>query len=214
MTSEKRIDSIINHALSATLRFIKNNYEELLTPSVFDTREDDFKGLSESEKEYIDRITKVVNDLGNQHEEAVALAVERAEAYCLKEDMVICPDCKERTLVINDNNETQCHCYLCGYKANGIEAANDFIENIFELDVYRTIKNGGEIPLYNCPECGNKSLLRFENEYRCFSCRMRYAKEDINFCIRCGELYYKYDEEDVGVCEECKNHINEKIENE
>lgn len=213
-TSEAAIDSIINRALSTVLKFIKDNYEEFTTPSILDFRKDDFKGLTKTEKEYIDKMTTAINDIGNHHEEIVSLAIKRAEEYCHKDDIVICPDCKEKTLVINDSDAHRCHCYLCGYNANGEETATNIIENVFELDVYRTIKNGGEIPLYNCPECGNNSLIKLDNEYRCFSCRMRYNLRDIGFCDMCGELYCKYAREDIGMCENCMNYMNEKLEKE
>ena len=148
------IESKINSALTATVRFLADNYEEFESPSVIDIRKDVDISLSDEEKKTIEKITTAVDSLKSHHQDAVELAIKRAKSIRLRDELMLCPDCKERTLVIADEEcDGNCKCYLCGYMKNCEETASDYLERVIGINEYRIVKYGGEFPLYICPSC-------------------------------------------------------------
>ncbi|MBO4870249.1 MAG: hypothetical protein J5585_11115 [Clostridia bacterium] len=80
--------------------------------------------------------------------------------------------------------------------------AKEFIENELGINEYRCVKDGGEFPLYECPECRDEQLV-FDAErgkYHCFSCGHNFTDEDLSFCERCGRLMYNKGEP---ICDNC-----------
>ena len=213
--SVEAIGAKIDKALKATIIFITSNLEEFEDPSVVDLRKNERKALSHTEKQYIQDINAVIAELGTYHQEALNLAIKRAESISLPNELMICPDCGEKTLVINDDDANNgCHCYFCNYKDDGEMTAQKYLSNVLRLNAYRIVKDGGEYPLYYCPECGQQSLIEVGNQYVCFSCRMMYDKDEIKKCEECGTLYVCYDESDDGLCGNCKEWRREIEEKE
>lgn len=131
------------------------------------------------------------------------------QGLCLAEERVICPSCHEPLLVPN-YKDNRCHCFLCGYEADGEEGARDYLYHVERIDEYRTVKDGSRYPLYTCPECGHYSFVELGHKYVCFSCRMNYLNDEIDFCQECGELYVKPDD-DYGMCSNCVAYKLEKM---
>lgn len=211
--SIEAIDTTINRALTATLSFLRENNSEFESPSVIDMRKETGYVLSEKENKLLEEITQVVAELNQHHQEAVKMAEELADkqGLCLAEERVICPSCHEPLLVPNCK-DNRCHCFLCGYEADGEEAAKDYLSHIVGIDEYRTVKDGGRYPLYICPDCGEYAFIKVGNKYECFSCRMSYTNDEIGFCLECGELYVKSDD-NCGMCPSCKAYKIKKMEN-
>ncbi len=90
------------------------------------------------------------------------------------------------------------------YKDN----AEKYIERELGINGYECVKNGGEFPLYECPECGEEQLAHnVENgKFHCFHCDEDYTSETLTFCSRCGALTGK-NEMDI-----CKNCIEDMVE--
>jgi len=203
------IEASINNALTATLVFLQENYDDMSFPA----KGFEFRKLTGKERNLISEIVNVVSSLQRHHEEAIKLAIEQTKEVCLESDLVECPSCREKVMVINYDNHNNCHCYMCGYSANGEEAAKEYLSNIEGIDEYITIKDGGEFPLYKCPDCGNTSLLERKNQYVCFYCRMIYPVKEISFCSECGVPYWIEDlkiEEDLGLCPSCLEYKMKK----
>ncbi len=213
--SVEAVRSKIDKALAAVISFITNNYDVFNDSPIIDIRKEENGALSDTEKRYIEEINTKVAELASQYQKALDLAIKRAESVIQLEDLMICPNCGENVLVINDDDaDNSCHCYFCNYVDNGATTARKFVSNVLRLDEYRTIKDGGEYPLYTCPDCGNNSLVRTDEGYVCFSCRMKYAKDEISECEECGELYTCNDDIDDGLCDNCKEWRREKTEKE
>ena len=209
------IESKINRALSATVKFLVDNYDVYESPPVVDLRKNMNLTFTDSEKKLIEDINTAVNELRLHHQEAVEFAIKRTEEIRLSNELYICPDCKEKVLVVADENEDdKCHCFLCGYKNNGEETARDYLLRVQGIDEYITVKDGGEYPLYDCPDCGKQSLIKIGSKYICFSCRMEYGIDEVRFCTECGTLYTCFDRENNGICNNCKKYLIEKMENE
>lgn len=85
--------------------------------------------------------------------------------------------------------------------------AKDYVENELEISEYRCVKDGGEFPVYECPECGEEQLVYDTNthRYHCFACDENYTDEDLGFCERCGNLMRK--SEDAPICQNCINDM-------
>lgn len=88
---------------------------------------------------------------------------------------------------------------LYKYKNNAAE----FIERELEISAYECGKDGGEFPVYECPECGKKQLAydADTHRYHCFACDENYTDEDLAFCKKCGSLMRR--NEDALICQNC-----------
>ena len=82
-------------------------------------------------------------------------------------------------------------------------SAKDFVENELGISEYRCDKEGGEFPVYACPECGEEQLAynADTHRYHCFACDENYTDEDLTFCERCGSLMRQND--DTPICQNC-----------
>ena len=80
--------------------------------------------------------------------------------------------------------------------------ANDYVENELGISKYRCVKDGGEFPVYECPECGAEQLV-YDVEagrFHCFSCDKNFTTDDLSFCPNCGRLMHNKGE---SVCDDC-----------
>ena len=205
------METVINHALSATMNFLHDNNEEFSSPSKIDLNDSgDSWGLTDAENKLMDEITSVVATLKKHYLDAVKYATDRADkqGLCLEEERVECPSCGEKILVPNEGNV---HCYLCGYETDGEMAARAYLSNVKNLSEYRIVKYGGTYPIYTCPECGKYSYVDVGDKYQCLSCRQTYLYDMAGFCSECGEPYWKTDK-DWDMCPNCKDYKMEKLE--
>lgn len=90
------------------------------------------------------------------------------------------------------------------YKNN----ATEFVERELGFDKYRCVKDGGEFPVYDCPECGEDQLAydAESEKYHCFSCEKNYTTEDLTFCERCGSIMERKNE--AAVCQNCIDYLS------
>jgi hypothetical protein len=105
----------------------------------------------------------------------------------LREDFIIlkCPACLQEAAYIDDNVK----CIFCGYNESSTYASEEYISNVLGIDHYRTVKDGGEWPLYTCPSCNWETLVQGENQYICFQCGETFKFSDLGFCQCCGQPY-------------------------
>lgn len=90
------------------------------------------------------------------------------------------------------------------YKNN----AKDYVENELGISEYRCVKDGGDFPIYECPECGEDQLVYdADNEkYHCFTCEKNYTTDDLTFCDRCGSIMERKNE--AAVCQNCIDYLS------
>ena len=81
--------------------------------------------------------------------------------------------------------------------------AAEFVERELEISTYECGKDGGEFPVYTCPECGEEQLAydADTHRYHCFACDANYTDEDLAFCERCGSLMRR--NEEAPICQTC-----------
>ncbi len=98
-----------------------------------------------------------------------------------------CPACQsdlvaQRTPSNTDQYEIECVCRACGAEADARAAVTQALETHLGGENYVAVKDGGEGPLYGCPECGTEAYLIREGEVGCAVCG--YVLE--GDCARCG----------------------------
>ena len=126
------------------------------------------------------------------------------ESYKNSTAVTFCPSCYQPALVVDDG----ARCIFCGFQGEGEEAADNYVENVLGISIYETVKDGGESPVTECPECGRYSFVYTSdksNAWICFSCGYIADVDDISYCDTCGAIYV-VDREDIGMCENCIDH--------
>jgi hypothetical protein len=120
-----------------------------------------------------------------------------------------CPRCFQDTAIVGDGIS----CLFCGFTigVDDVErAAEDWIGSVLGISEYRAVKEGGELPLYSCPNCEQRALvdrgpsgdLHEDDRWTCFACGARWEGHGIDECARCGEPF----DPDSGagsVCRDC-----------
>lgn len=88
--------------------------------------------------------------------------------------------------------------------------AKDYVENELEISEYRCVKEGGEFPVYECPECGEEQLAydADTHRYHCFGCDEDYTDEDLTFCEQCGRIMRRT--ENATICQNCVENAMEE----
>ena len=107
-------------------------------------------------------------------------------------------------LLISDDLKPIDDSYLLfKYKNN----AKEFVENELGISEYHCVKNGGDFPVYECPECGEEQLGHdAENgKYHCFSCDEDFTDDDISFCERCGRIMRHISGQSL--CQDCMDEV-------
>lgn len=181
------VESLIHKSISILIKFLVENY--------------DVDGFCDEESILFTEIKNSMRKLTKHYDDAKTIAQKMLEQTGLSEYSCICPQCQESFLLRDDDVK----CLFCGYEDNGESAANNYIFNIMGLDKYSTVKDGGEYPLYDCPQCGKETLVVMEeNEGAfCFSCDFNCDNDEVKFCSSCGSFFYETNGESIGLCENC-----------
>ncbi|BDV35757.1 hypothetical protein SS37A_32860 [Methylocystis iwaonis] len=96
-----------------------------------------------------------------------------------------CPNCSA-ALLRNDNADakapTDLHliCSECGKEADHEAVIEAAIEEHLACDAHVAIKDGGDSPLENCPECGRATFIVQEN--RCANCGFELEETSYGVC--------------------------------
>lgn len=119
-------------------------------------------------------------------------------------NFMICPMCGKKWL---DSNGEFVNCRLCFYEDSVTAAAENYIDRVMNLSRYEIGKDGGEYPLYPCPDCGKECFV-YDNLINyigfCYSCEINEKFDYFKFCSRCGSICSK---EDIEICNNCFDDI-------
>jgi hypothetical protein len=121
-----------------------------------------------------------------------------------------CPNCSA-SLLRNDNTEAKCPtdlqliCSKCGEEADNEKVIEAAIGEHLAWDAHVAIKDGGDAPLENCPECGRETFIIHEN--RCANCGFELEETS---CGCCGAQVTVDDYENghPGICSYCNYKMN------
>ena len=203
--NQRAIESIINNAIVVIAKFIQDNYAEFEMPNSME-----HVGFTKKEKDLYKKLVNEIAKLNKHHDDAVNLAKARALDITLEEDLMICPECGEK-LLRHVNEDENCECYFCGYSDLPEETARKYVENVLNISEYEEVKNGGEFPIYKCPNCESEAMVYIESDniYKCFNCGIRYDKDELESCDYCGQLYW-LEESEMPFCEKCADYLKNK----
>lgn len=83
--------------------------------------------------------------------------------------------------------------------------AKDYVEQELGIDEFSCVKDGGEFPVYDCPECGHDQLVydAEADKYHCFHCSEDFAGDALIHCSCCNAITYK---NEVELCHNCIDH--------
>lgn len=82
------------------------------------------------------------------------------------------------------------------------DRAKEYITDALKISEYECEKDGGEFPLYECPNCDEEQLVYIKEEaiYKCFHCGYQREERELTRCCECGELF---ETEDEIICPKC-----------
>jgi len=183
--NSESLSSIIVNALSVLLNFINSHFEE--------------DALSIEESTLLKDIRQKVGNI----EEFVSIKMKEISTELLKHKNIVgCPVCHQKAAIPDEGLE----CLFCGTKINDPEeAANAYLTDYLGLSDYEIVKEGGEWPLYECPDCENETMVYDEDgHYICFNCGIIYNDSDLTACSECGKLFVATEDNDgIDLCENC-----------
>ena len=163
----------------------------------------DSEHFSEKEDTLLNQIRRKLGEFEHfvgERMKAIQKELDNAETV-----IVECPRCVQPTMIIDDGGM----CKFCGYSAGGDDAAGEYVHSLFGLG-WHHVADGGEIPIYRCPECWMESLVDIGNltqelqndRFVCFSCANTWGWGTLSFCGNCGNPFLK-DRDGLLVCNDC-----------
>ncbi len=183
------VESSIHKSISITIKLIVEHY--------------DLDEFTDEESELFSKIKALLRQSQQHYDDAKTIAQRELEQTGMKDYVTTCPECEEEFLLRDDGAK----CVFCGYEATGEEAARDYIHNVLGINEYETVKEGGEFPQYECPECDNESLVYDIDNGKviCFSCDYENDISKVTFCSDCGRLFIDT-EDGIGICYSCADY--------
>jgi len=110
-----------------------------------------------------------------------------------------CPNCSYKSVVVDDGVE----CYVCETESDSEEFAENYVEEIMLISKYECGTDGGDFPVYYCPDCGNESFVMDHTILKscfCTECGTSYSLDCISFCETCSSIMIN---NDFGMCSDC-----------
>lgn len=179
------IKSSASKILAITLDFINREFDDEISLMYQDELDEIRARLGDFEQFVKDRMTKIR---------------DRLNSYSV---VLTCPRCFQNTLAVEEG----ILCLFCGYKnIDPEQAANEYVSDIMGLSEYVIVKEGGEWPIYECPECWETSLVCNNDEelFLCFNCGKQWS-EGMQFCESCGSPFIRHEGDSI-ICDTCIEH--------
>lgn len=191
----KQLRPLAGRVLSFIIRFYELHLKDTLLEGDELETFNDIKSTARDFREYVD--------------ERIKVAHAHAEQYGF--DVFHCVDCLELSLVKEDDDFK---CYVCGLAGADVESVVEaHLENKLDIFAYETLKDGGELPQYDCPECQENSLVPEDKSlefFICINCSNKVDSNNLHSCSRCGTVYYDKDDEVSSICSSCWEDISSK----
>lgn len=168
-------------------------------------------------------IDALLTDLRNELGEVQELVRARMQDLAVKLDRatvcVECPRCSQPTLMLSLGEEPVCpFCRSVTSATPGSQLAEEYVDEVLNLAEYQVVKDGGEWPIYDCPKCGETSLVGGVRQLRpslpdgesselcfwgCFSCGLTEPVHVLDHCHYCFRLC----DGGYGLCIDCSHQV-------
>jgi len=129
----------------------------------------------------------------------------------MAEAALSCPECQSHLVERTDRSRSSheyadATCRACGIKISAEKLIETALEAHFEAESYAAAREGGGQPLYQCPECGVKAYVQWNEENGCAWCQLKLGE-----CSRCecGLIPDDVAFEDSSMCSYCA-HVMSK----
>jgi len=165
----------------------------------------------ENDREILDGAMPSIQQGYGKIRHLVEVAMNRIEPAldAAEGPVVTCATCGELALIVEDQDRT---CKFCGASwPNGEGAASDYAWHVLGLSEYEAVKDGGDMPTRECPDCWADALVsgvavrgHADEMWVCFACgEVREARE-LTECTRCGQLMH---DDEMTICADCMADI-------
>lgn len=129
-----------------------------------------------------------------------------SESLCEAIENMICENCGSDLItvkeIVGSREDVILICKSCDSEYNYDEILETAIPHYFEFDMYLAYKEGGDMPLIICPECGQETYVY--NEGQCLSCGSSFE----HTCGRCGTTIMPEEIDGSGFCGWCSHMMN------
>lgn len=132
------------------------------------------------------------------------------------EMLLQCPQCSQATLILSAEHPKCLFCWWCPDDPEA--AADEYVNGSLGLSSYVVVKDGGDWPIWSCPECEMNALVEgvevledtarlasdshdpyVPPEFLCFNCGFLCTRYDLEKCAYCGTWTTSFD----GPCPDC-----------
>lgn len=159
------------------------------------------EGIIDSNDERYVQIIESLNEFEEYINERMLLLQDKLD---LIDILLKCPVCYQEAVEFFD--ETDAFCHFCNENISSF--TEGYIENF--VDTYSYLRDGGENPLHECPDCGMETFICLDGyQYICLTCGIKPTQDEITTCDgpRCsGAIVYR-DEDGASFCEYCMDYF-------
>ena len=192
------LKNLIHDSIALLVRVILNHYNL-----------DDF---ADEERKLFSEIRSLLLKTEKHYDDAIAIAQKELEQEGLESEVLVCPQCLEDFLLIDYDGNGGAKCSACTYEAQGEEAARDYIAKIMGVSEHEVATvYGRRIPLYDCPDCNDWSLVFDEENDNaiCFSCGFNENCVVLLTCGNCEKQFVcvQYASDESASCPECGEDV-------
>ncbi|WP_419852014.1 hypothetical protein [Actinobacillus pleuropneumoniae] len=187
------ISDLISSTFPLLNDFIRDHLEldpaHLLGDDAWNTLLQQYDVYSRSRKDQLDKLKAL-----DYFSDEVFLALENYRCHCCGSEFIV-PLEKD-----GNANESSYRCLSCKIEFSYEELVEKAIDEHFSTRIHYAYKDGDNIPIWDCPECGGAYLYE---EGVCLIC----GHEAKHTCYICGDTTDELDE----ICSYC-SHIKEQLE--
>ena len=163
-----------------------------------------------------DSLSEIASVLG----EIKAFVAERLATLKAELDaaelLLVCPRCLQGCLTVLDGGK----CLFCWWNPDDSEAAADeYVVGVLNLSSYAVIKDGGEWPVTECPECEVRAFVEgavvtggqmtktggsySDPDFLCFNCGFHCSYDLVDRCSSCGV----WTTSEFAMCSDCVDNL-------
>lgn len=169
------VKAISGRVLLFTVDFISENFDVDEFSEDEEALFDEIKESAREFKEYIEPKLKSIHDRAAKE----------------KRDVFHCPSCFLKSLVREDSDFV---CGICEVEGPDLEEVIDtHMDYELGMSSYSAAKDGYDLPIHNCRECGDDALVPLDQsakKFICVSCGDQVPTEHLHHCARCGGIFY------------------------